>query len=82
MIDARDYPTHEELKQAMILEHYISELTAIDANLTSLELAFNFWKSQYEIQMEALRSKKEILKEKIDSLEASYIYSQSKKDKE
>lgn len=64
MIDVRDYPSPEELKQAMLLEHYISELTAI-----------------YETQMEALRSKKEILKEKIDSLEESYIYSQSKKDK-
>lgn len=69
MIDARDYPTRDELDRTMRLEYYISELRSIDTNLATLECSFNFYKSQYEMQIEILRSRKEILKNRIDNLE-------------
>lgn len=81
MIDARDYPSRNELDRAMRLEQYISELRALDTNLATLECSFNFYKSQYEMQIEILRSRKEILENRIDDLEKTYIHNQSKKDK-
>lgn len=57
MIDARDYKTHDELADAMQLEHDISELDYLSKKLTKLELSFEFYKQQHEHLIEEIKSK-------------------------
>jgi len=66
VIDARDYKTHEELADAMQLEHDISELDYLDKKLAKLEVSFEFYKHQYERAIEEIKSRKLELQNNID----------------
>ena len=58
MIDTRDYKTHYELADAMQLANDISELDYLNKRLTELELSFEFYKHQYELSIEEIKSRK------------------------
>lgn len=66
MIDARDYKTYDELADAMQLEHDISELDYLSKKQAELELSFEFYKHQYELSIENIKSRKLELQNNID----------------
>lgn len=66
MIDARDYETYDELADAMQLEHDISELDYLNKKQAELELSFEFYKHQYELSIENIKSRKLELRNNID----------------
>ena len=62
MIDTRDYKTHCELVDAMQFEHDIAELDYLSRKLAELE----FYKHQYELSIEKIKSRKLELQSNID----------------